>query len=249
MVRVPPLILSRKGGRNSGGIVLFYKNKFHAHISITKTTPNFIWFKIEKGFLKSMKDILVCGVYIPPCNSKYFDIELFDQLEQDVVHFSSTGSVILIGDFNSRTEKYSDTVSQEGNDIIDNDQSKSALEPVQRNSFDNVLNSHGKQLLDICKNLDLRIVNGRVNGDTLGRPTFHGRNGKSDVDYIKCDQSTFLNITGFLVKQPSYLSDHSAIVAWLNLSTNLPTSETQTLNSTRDYYVYHGNSVGKMIHT
>ena len=179
-----------------------------------------------------MKDILVCGVYIPPCNSKYFDIELFDQLEQDVIRFSSTGSVILMGDFNSRTGKYSDTVSQEGNDIIDNDQSKSAFEPVQRNSFDNALNSHGKQLLDICKNLDLRIVNGRVNGDTLGRPTFHGRNGTSVIDYIICDQSTFLNITGFVVKQPSYLSDHRAIVAWLNLSTKLPTSETQTLNST-----------------
>ena len=137
-----------------------------------------------------------------------------------------------MGDFNSRTGKYSDTVSQEGNDIIDNDQSKSAFEPDQRNSFDNVLNSHEKQLLDICKNLDLRIVNGRVNGDTLGRPTFHGRNGTSVIDYIICDQSTFLNITGFVVKQPSYLSDHSAIVAWLNLSTNLPTSETQTLNYT-----------------
>ena len=138
-----------------------------------------------------------------------------------------------MGDFNSRTGKYSaDTVSQEGNDIIDNDQSKSDFEPVQRNSFDNVLNSHGKQLLDICKNLDLRIVNGRINLDTLGRPTFHGRNGTSIIDYIVCDQSTFLNITGFVVKQPSYLSDHSAVVAWLNLSTNLPTSETQTLNST-----------------
>ncbi|KAL9960509.1 hypothetical protein ACROYT_G033977 [Oculina patagonica] len=32
------------------------------------------------------------------------------------------GSVILMGDFNSRTGKYSDTVSQEGNNIITNDQ-------------------------------------------------------------------------------------------------------------------------------
>ena len=68
-------------------------------------------FKTEKGFLNSTKDILVCGVYMPPCNSKYFDIELFDQLEQDVVHLSSTGSVILMGDFNSRTGKHSDILS------------------------------------------------------------------------------------------------------------------------------------------
>ena len=189
---------------------------------------NFLWFKIEKSFLNSVKDIYVCGVYIPPCNSKYFDLEIFDQLERDIVHFSTIGSVILMGDFNSRTGKYSDTVSQEGNSIITNDQSESAFQPAQRNSFDNLLNSHGKKLLEICKNLDLRIVNGRVNGDTLGRPTFHGKNGTSVIDYIICDQCTFLNVANFVVKQPSCLPDHSAIVAWLNLNTSLPASETQT---------------------
>jgi len=49
-----------------------------------------------------------------------------------------------MGDFNSRTGKYSDTVSQEGNSTITNDQSESAFQLAQRNSFDNVLNSHGE---------------------------------------------------------------------------------------------------------
>ena len=62
----------------------------------------------------------VCGIYIPQCNSKYFDLEMFDQLEQDITDFSSTGSIILMGDFNSRT---GNTVSQEGNNVITNDQS------------------------------------------------------------------------------------------------------------------------------
>ena len=92
-----------------------------------------------------MKNIYVCGVYIPPCNSKYSDNEIFDQLEQDIVRFSSTGSIILMGDFNSRTGKYSVTVSKEGNSIISNDQPESAFQPTQRNSFDNVLNSHGQR--------------------------------------------------------------------------------------------------------
>ena len=78
---------SRKGGRNSGGIALFYKNKLHKNISTTKTAQNFLWFKIEKSFLNSVKDIYVCGLYIPPCNSKYFDLEIFDQLEQDSTLF------------------------------------------------------------------------------------------------------------------------------------------------------------------
>ena len=135
-----------------------------------------------------------------------------------------------MGDFNSRTGKYSDTVSQEGNSIITNDQSESAFQPAQRNSFHNVLIGNGKKLLEICKNLDLRIVNGSVNGDTLGRPTFHGKNGTSVIDYIICDQCTFLNVANFVVKQPSYL--HSAIVAWLNLNTSLPANKSQTSTST-----------------
>ena len=130
-----------------------------------------------------MKDTYVCGIY----NSKYFDPEFFDQLEQDITDFSSTGSIILMGNINSRTGKYSDTVSQEGNNVITNDQSESAFQPTQRNSFDNVLNSHRKRLLEICKTLDL--INGTVNGDTLGRPTFHGKNGTSVIDYLICDQT------------------------------------------------------------
>ena len=81
------------------------------------------------------------------------------------------------------------------------------------------------------KTFDLRTVNGRVNGDTLGRPTFHGKNGTSVIDSLICDQCTFLNVGNFDVKQPSYLSDHSAIVAWLNLSTSLIEDETHPPNS------------------
>ena len=108
----------RKGGRNSGGIALLYKNKLDKNIIITKTTQNYVWFIIKKDLLNSMKDIHVCGIYVPPCNSKYFDPEIFDQLEQDITDFSPTGSIILMGDFNSRTGKYSDIVSQGGNNVI-----------------------------------------------------------------------------------------------------------------------------------
>ena len=47
-----------------------------------------------------------------------------------------------------------------------------------------------------------------LNGDTLGRPTFHGKKGTSVIDSLICDQCTFLNVGNFDVKQPSYLSDH-----------------------------------------
>ena len=38
-------VMSKNGGRNSGGIILLYKNVFHDWISIVKTSPNFFCSK------------------------------------------------------------------------------------------------------------------------------------------------------------------------------------------------------------
>jgi hypothetical protein len=35
----------------------------------------------------------------------------------------------------------------------------------------------------------MRILNGLTNGDSLGRPSFHSKNGTSSVDYIICNQN------------------------------------------------------------
>ena len=206
---------SRKGGRDSSGIVLLYKNTFHDWITIVKKSCNFLWFKIDKDYAKTVKDIYTCGLYIPPCNSLYFNEELFE------------GSILLVGDLNARTGKYSDSVCKEGNNLITNDQSEFSLCPTQRNSFDNLLNSQDKRLLEIFKNADLRILNGRVSGGSLGRVTFHGKNGVSAVDYAVCDQDLLTHIPNFVVKDPLHLSDHSAITTRLNI--NKKTSYNHTI--------------------
>ena len=110
--------------------------------------------------------------------------------------------------------------------MIANDQSEFSLRSIQRNSFDNDINNHGKRLLEICRSADLRILNGRVNGDSLGRPTFHGRNGISVIDYAICDQDLFTHIANFIVKEPLCLSDHNPIVTWLNINTNFSSRDT-----------------------
>ena len=132
-----------------------------------------------------------------------------------------------MGDLNARTGKYSDSVCKEGNNLITNDQSEFSLCPTQRNSFDNLLNSQDKRLLEIFKNADLRILNGRVSGGSLGRVTFHGKNGVSAVDYAVCDQDLLSHIPNFVVKDPLHLSDHSAITTWLNI--NKKTSYNHTI--------------------
>jgi hypothetical protein len=57
----------------SGGIILLIKTKFEKHISIIKKSTNFIWCKVSKEMLKAQNDLLLCGVYIPPEKSVYFE--------------------------------------------------------------------------------------------------------------------------------------------------------------------------------
>ena len=164
----------------------------------------------------------ICGIYIPPSNSNHFNSDIFDELENDILNCTSQGSILLMGDFNSRTGKFSDSVCHNGNDFITNDQSASSLNLTRRNSYDNELNNHGKRLLDICKSSDLKILNDRVSGDTLRRATFDERNGVSVIDYAICDQDTLLNVANFVVQQPSSFPDHSSIITWININTGMP---------------------------
>ena len=92
--------------------------------------------------------------------------------------------------------------------------------------------NHGKRLLELCRSADLRILNGRVSGDSLGKATFHGRNGTSVVDYSICDQDLFQHVANFIVKEPSCLSDHSPIVTWLNINTNISNRDAIPANDT-----------------
>ena len=52
------------------------------------------------------KHVFLCGAYIPPINSKYYNSELFEELENDISEFSSMGQIVLLGDLNARTGKF-----------------------------------------------------------------------------------------------------------------------------------------------
>ena len=83
-----------------------------------------------QNYAKTVKDIYTCGLYIPTCNSPYFNVELFEELENDIEIFSSQGSILLMGDLNARTRKYSDSACKEGNNLTTKDQSEFSLCPT-----------------------------------------------------------------------------------------------------------------------
>ena len=205
--------------RISGGISLLVTNKLEKYVTVVKQSKNTLWCKISKNVLNLNSNLYICGVYISPEKSRYFENEIFDELEKDIASFSSKGNIMLLGDFNARTGTLEDFISKDKNNLI-HDTTENCLQPPKRQSFDNTINNHGKQLLGMLKATDLKIVNGRTTGDSLGRPTFHGAKGISICDYIICDQDLLQSINNFVVKPPSYLSDHSQIIAWVNIFNN-----------------------------
>ena len=213
-----------KSGRYSGGVMIFVKNNIASNVSLQKSSKNLLWCQIDKRLTGLENHIFLCGAYIPPINSKYFSPEIFEELENDIADFRSKGTILLSGDFNSRTGKYEDYIPNDSDSLFHHSM-KNMFIPEQRNNYDNVVNAHGKNLLQICKNFDLRILNGRIRGDSFGNIAYHGRLGVSTAVYSISDQSLFQYVDHLIVKSPTYFSDHSQILTWLKIPGSNPTVE------------------------
>ena len=110
---------NRKAKRDSGGVIVYFKNKFVNHIELVNVNQNgIIWFKLKKTFLLTENDVYICLTYIPPMdsqvykniNSTLFEFDFFQHLSNDIRHYSNLGDVYLQGDLNSRTGQLPDCV-------------------------------------------------------------------------------------------------------------------------------------------
>ena len=102
------------------------------------------------------------------------------------------GEVIINGDLNAKTGNLDDTIIPDKFD----EELDLHLEnpPPKRNSQDTSINPRGTELLDMCKSLDLNIVNGRKTGDLFGNYTCIKWNGNSVVDYLLTSSCLFEKI-------------------------------------------------------
>lgn len=83
---------------------------------------------------------------------------------------------------------------------------------LSRKSLDGVLNAQGRELLNLCASAQLRLLNGRYVGDTLGYMTCFNSKGSSVVDYAVASASLLPSVKYFTVKNPTFLSDHCQLV-------------------------------------
>ena len=226
-----PFKQERKPTHNSrksfGGIAVFVKSYLIDNKVIQQEksdNPDVIWLRFDKTFLNSNCHLYIACTYLSPLN-KYnseHDKQSFDKLRRDVEKFSSKGFVLLLGDFNARTGLLNDFTNIT-NDIL-NDTSLQSDDGINglRNSEDKAKPSkRGKDLIAMCNELDMSILNGRTPGDVFGRITCFRPNGCSVVDYGICSNDFIKSVLFFKVDTPlPWLSDHSAIQVAISVDIN-----------------------------
>ena len=133
-----------------------------------------IWLKIND--ITNGHDLIICLVYIPPANSPYARMAIFDEIEDTIIDFRAryvNADFCIMGDINARTGIADDFLV---NIKYDNCQPDDELEMSTLNSLniqekkvsvDKVVNTYGNILLELFKSANMYIVNGRFDNDAL----------------------------------------------------------------------------------
>ena len=211
---------SRHNNRYFGGLGILVRKELKTHIKIlNNTNPDFQWIKLDGPHFGFQKDLFICLIYFSPPGSTYtigLNQDILEIVEKDIVKYQTFGNVMLCGDFNARTASECDFISDDDNNFIPFHQSYPVDRNItQRKSQDQITDSRGRELLDICISQQLRFLNGRVLGDLMGKFTCHTTNGSSTVDYVVVsdeilDQILYFQISPFI---PT-LSDTHCKLEW-----------------------------------
>ena len=138
-------------------------------------------------------------------------------MEEEIIRYRADGNVILAGDLNAKTGTERDYVADQMDDHspINNIETYVIDDPTTRYNQDkHPVDIHGEKLLNLCKNTQMRILNGRTIGDRMGKFTRHPlaqRESPSTLDYMIADIETLKNIKYFTVLPHLGLSDHECL--------------------------------------
>ena len=154
---------------------------------------------------------IVGTVYLSPPNYERNSSEdLIGELEEEMFLFSQKGDIIVPGDYNPRTGGIQETVLDDDNTFLNVPEDFENDEQRCRRSQDSrTVNARGRNLLETCTALNLRILNGRIVGDLEDKKTCFYHNGSSVVDYVIGSKSILRNVR-YLIANPlmPHLSNH-----------------------------------------
>ena len=146
-------------------------------------------------------------------------------MQEEITHFSQKGTVAISGDFNARTGRLPDFtlfIDPDNHNILTSFQQYNIYNFSQHNrhSDDIKFNRYGKDLLELCKSSNMRIMNGYYNNDaTTGTFTCYTANDRSLIDYLICDSKFCQALSSFRVDPLVSDSDHRPLIFSINLKT------------------------------
>ena len=159
-----------------------------------------VWLK-----LSFLPNVCIGACYIPPADSPYFNPSSFSDLQEQIL--DSGNRALVIGDFNSRMP----TLHRLNN---------IAQDVSYAQNVDVCENAHGRELLNMCLNLDIFPVNHLTHSNRSfdGNKTFKKReNWISQLDWLLVSSPLLGMLDDFTINQHSpFLSDHAALTVRLS---------------------------------
>ena len=180
----------QKCKHTSGGVALLVKTEMKNSVTLLDTVcENVVLCRIDASILG--KPVILGSVYIPPKNSRYSKIDIFDDIEQEITEGNrASHDIVLAGDFNARTGMIKENL-HDSLDIFNENQK----DICDRKSEDCVINNYGHRLVELCSNLNIIIINGRAGTDS-GKVICKNA---SLVDYFICSPSLLNQVVSFKV--------------------------------------------------
>ena len=203
-------LLNRKNAKSrSGGIAVLIKDAIFEHVKVLQgSSDNVLWFTVNNSLFHEL--VLFGTVYIPPENSSYSSISIFDSIENDLITLNPENDhkICLIGDFNAHTSNANDFIyinehicdTFNLDDVTRQILNKSLLEDLgittTRHSSDrSKIDNYGTRLLSLCKTFDVHIANGRLFKDKgIGATTCKNA---TVVDYCIMSPELFSYVSNF----------------------------------------------------
>jgi exonuclease III len=218
----------KRAKKGSGGIAIFVKDAIRPYVALHHgSSPDSAWVQLKHQFFNTSEDIFIGAAYISPQHSSYTvaqETPAWDFIRNDVEKFGRRGKVIVIGDLNTRSGDCADFILHDDDQYMqvpDSYETDEAFVFKSRRNMDPTVSppAYVSQLTDMCKESGLRILNGRMLGDTAGKLTCYKWNGNSTVDYGIAHYSLFRYIQYFKVHDfLEALSDHCRISMVMNLT-------------------------------
>ena len=201
-------------GMKRGGIVMLVKNKLKQFISsVNMETDGQIWILLS--FLATVR---LGGVYIPPHDSPYYERAQWGAVASHIAD-PHAEHVVVMGDLNARV----------GTPVLsDADGRPYQYEGVK----DDTINAHGRDLINLCRNGKMVIMNHLSIGEKcMGGDLSFRRGGRwvSEIDMCLARHHTAKIMSNVETRQDVPGSDHAPLCVGLKLEKDTLTNLNELL--------------------